>query len=120
MPIRLMTKKTKNQNKITDTLSKLIAIDSVSAQGTAKPAKALHFMLDTAQKMDLITQNVDNVAGHVQLGAGGCLCGVLTHLDVVGAAEGWSVNPFELTKKNGRLYGRGISDDKAAAVIALY
>lgn len=45
--------------------------------------------------------------------------GILCHLDVVPAGDGWSSDPFSLVRKNGRLTGRGAIDDKgpAAAVI---
>jgi succinyl-diaminopimelate desuccinylase len=44
------------------------------------------------------------------------------HTDVVMPGEGWSVDPFEGTIKNGRLYGRGVADMKgsvAAWMVAL-
>lgn len=56
----------------------------------------------------------------MQLGKGGKLCGVLSHVDVVPAGNNWSVIPFELTERDGRLYGRGIADDKGAALVNLY
>lgn len=45
---------------------------------------------------------------------------MLTHLDVVPAGNNWDSLPFELTRKDGRLYGRGVADDKGAALITLY
>lgn len=42
------------------------------------------------------------------------------HLDVVPAAEGWTVPPFQATQKDGKIYGRGASDMKSgvAAMIS--
>jgi acetylornithine deacetylase/succinyl-diaminopimelate desuccinylase-like protein len=43
---------------------------------------------------------------------------LLAHLDVVDALPSeWSVNPFELTERDGHFYGRGTTDDKAVAAI---
>ena len=45
---------------------------------------------------------------------------LLAHLDVVGAAnQPWTVPPFQVTEKDGWLYGRGVSDDKGWAAVAL-
>ena len=39
----------------------------------------------------------------------------LAHMDVVDAqAEDWSYPPFELTREDGRLYGRGVMDNKGS------
>lgn len=39
---------------------------------------------------------------------------VYGHLDVQPAAkeDGWNTEPFELSEKDGRMFGRGSSDDK--------
>ncbi len=102
-------------------LDELLKIRSVSADGEEIPQQALRWMLDKAESFGLKTKNVDNIAGHAEYGDGEKLCGVLTHLDVVpvNAAE-WSCEPFALTRKNGRMYGRGVADDKGAALAALY
>src|SRR5439155_14867416 len=43
---------------------------------------------------------------------------LLAHLDVVEARrEDWSLDPFQLTEKDGYFYGRGTGDDKAQASI---
>lgn len=101
-------------------LKKLLEIKSVSSEGPENCEKALDFILKRAEELGLTSKNIENKAGHIQLGEGGELRGVLTHLDVVPAGKNWSVEPFTLTKKNGRLYGRGIDDDKGASIINLY
>ena len=46
---------------------------------------------------------------------------MLGHTDVVPAGEGWTVTePFKIIEKDGRLYGRGTSDDKGPMLCALY
>jgi len=43
---------------------------------------------------------------------------LLAHIDVVEARrEDWSLDPFQLTEKDGYFYGRGTGDDKAQAAI---
>ncbi len=101
-------------------LDELIRIESVSSENPDKCVEALHWMLQKAESFGLITKNIDNKAGHAQLGEGGKLCATLTHLDVVPASSGWDTNPFELTRKDGRLLGRGVADDKGSALITLY
>ncbi len=102
-------------------LDELLKIHSVSAQGHELPEKALDWMLDKAEQFGLKTKKIGNIAGHAEFGDGELLGGVLTHLDVVPAErKDWSCEPFELTRKNGRLYGRGLADDKGPALAALY
>jgi len=48
------------------------------------------------------------------------LMGILAHLDVVDAGEGWDSDPFKMTVKDGKIYARGTSDDKGPAVAAMY
>ena len=46
---------------------------------------------------------------------------ILAHLDVVPAGDGWSITtPFEMKVQDGKVYGRGTSDDKGPALCALY
>src|SRR5262249_20698120 len=44
---------------------------------------------------------------------------LLAHLDVVGAAgQPWTMPPFQVTERDGWLYGRGVTDDKSWASMA--
>lgn len=108
------------KDEILSDLKKLIEIESVSAEGSENCRKALEFMMKRAEDFGLAHKTYEDKAGHIELGNGGKLCGVLSHLDVVPAGSNWSVEPFTLTRKNGRLYGRGIDDDKGASIIDLY
>lgn len=101
-------------------LNTLLGIESVDGARDEDCDKALQFMLNRARDFGLIAERVTEKSGHVQLGDSGKLCGVLSHLDVVPAGNNWSVNPFALTRRDGRLYGRGVADDKGASLVSLY
>src|SRR5262245_16318319 len=42
------------------------------------------------------------------------------HLDVVPAGAGWTVDPFAGVIKNGRIYGRGVTDQKAGIAASIF
>ena len=46
--------------------------------------------------------------------------GILAHLDVVDAGDGWDTDPFGMTVKDGRIYGRGALDNKGPSIAAIY
>ena len=51
-----------------------------------------------------------NIIGYI--GSGNPILLVACHLDVVPSGDGWSTGPFEAVVSNGRIYGRGASDNK--------
>lgn len=108
-------------------LKNLISFKSV--QGTALPdapfgienKKALEYYLNIAKRFGFETINYDNYAGEIVFGnSSGTEIGIIGHLDVVPVGDGWDFDPFTLTEKDGYLYGRGVSDDKAGSLMALY
>ena len=60
--------------------------------------------------------------GYAEVGEGAEMMGVLGQLDVVPAddVEAWNTHPFELTEKDGILYGRGVIDDKGPMFASMF
>ncbi len=81
---------------------------------------ALEYMLNLARKMGFEARSLDGYCGVVDYGEGDELLMIMAHLDVVPGGPAWTSDPFTLTRRGGRLYGRGIQDDKGPAVSALY
>lgn len=81
---------------------------------------ALQFVLDLGEKDGFKSKNVGNLAGHLEMGQGEELLGVLGHVDVVPEGDGWSVDPYGAVIKDGKIYARGSSDDKGPTIAAYY
>lgn len=109
-------------------LADLIAIDSVRdmSKATAEypvgpgPVKALDKFLAFAQRDGFAVENLDNYAGTISWGTGEEELGIAIHVDVVPPDLGWQSDPFKMTIKNGRVYGRGSSDNKGPALACYY
>src|SRR5690554_7841864 len=93
-------------------LQELIAIPSVksSPAGPDAPfgpeiAKALEYVLAWGGKERLLAENFSGYAGHLEYGEGGEDLGVLSHLDVVPAGEGWQYPPRQGVRARGRVEG---------------
>lgn len=46
--------------------------------------------------------------------------GIVGHLDVVPVGDGWTYEPFNPQLSDGKLYGRGTTDDKGPVIASLY
>ncbi len=83
--------------------------------------RALDAMLEIGRRDGFAVKDVDGYAGHIDIGEGDEVIGVLGHLDVVPVnATGWNVPPFSATLKDGVLYGRGVQDDKGPLLAAYH
>lgn len=116
-----------HKDEIIENIFKLIRINSI--KGEAKegmpfgegPAKALEEALKIAKEMGFETKNYENYVGTVDFNGKEKALDILAHLDVVPVSEDWTVTqPFEPIVKDGKLYGRGSSDDKGPAIVALH
>ena len=84
------------------------------------PYKALEFSLNLAKSMGFKTKMLDGYAGHADLGQGQESVGILVHVDVVPEGSGWTYPPYAAEVHDGKIYGRGTSDDKGPAIAVLY
>jgi len=112
---------------MTETLARWIKIPSVKADPEpgapfgAEVRRALDVALEDAAKMGFEVRNFDGYAGDVRMGPLGVdPIAILAHLDVVPVGDGWQQDPFGAEIIDGKMYGRGTSDDKGPAVAALY
>lgn len=115
-------------DEMVDVLSTLVAIPSVKGEPEGdmpfgkEPARALHKMLEICENYGFTVKNHENYVGTIDMYTDKeTQLGVLCHLDVVPeGTTGWVNPPYELTLSDGKLYGRGSSDDKGPAVAVLF
>lgn len=107
----------------------MAAIRIPSVNGPEKPgmpfgeenAKVLAFAASLGKSYGLKAEVLDNRVTMLDLNDFPAGLDILAHLDVVPAGEGWTVTkPFVPVIRDGRLYGRGASDDKGPSIAALY
>jgi len=115
------------EDEMVKTLRELIAVPSVKSEPAGpgapfgrEPARALEYVLRWGEKHGFVTENFSGYAGHLEYGEGEDIVGVLLHLDVVPAGEGWQYPPFAGIRVNDRVYGRGAVDDKGPVTAVLY
>ena len=84
------------------------------------PKIALDHMLMLGKSMGFKTGCADNRIGWIEYGEGEEMVGVLGHLDIVPAGDGWEHPAFGAEIHDGVLWGRGCVDDKGPIIGALY
>ncbi|MFP4662497.1 MAG: dipeptidase PepV [Halanaerobiales bacterium] len=114
------------KDEIIGSAQKIIQIKSVESEAEEGMPfgqgvnECLETTLHIAELMGFDIKNVDGYAGHVELGDGDEILGILCHLDVVPEGSNWSYPPYGAEIVDGKLYGRGSIDDKGPAIAALY
>lgn len=118
------------QDEIIENLKDVASIRSVSdAKSDVKPygqgcLDVLNKMLGKGQKANFETYNFDNYVGSIVYNTGAAkedTIGVWAHLDVVPEGEGWTMTePYCPVVKDGLLFGRGVGDNKSAAIGTFY
>lgn len=108
---------------------KLCQIPSVYDEATVdenqpfgKPCRdALDAMLEIGKRDGYVCEDVDGYAGHIDIGNQEDTFGILGHLDVVPCnSVGWNSDPYNPIIKEGKMYGRGVADDKGPLIAGYY
>ena len=85
------------------------------------PREALDLILSFGKRDGYKTKLVENKAGHIEVGQGEELFGILGHVDVVPVVEAdWISHPFKPEIRDGKIFARGSLDDKGPTMAAYY
>lgn len=115
-----------NKEQFYQDLDQVMQVESVKGTPAEQapfgkgPKKALETALVLARKYGFETAIVNDAVGYAQWGEAEEYIGVVGHLDVVPAGDGWSFPPFKLSKQDQRFYGRGILDNKGPILACLF
>lgn len=107
------------------TLCRIPSVESSPKEGMPfgeEPCKALNKALELFAGYGFATHNMENYIGYADFDPSlPANLDMLAHSDVVPAGEGWTVtDPFTIIEKDGKLWGRGTSDDKGPMLCAAY
>ncbi|MFQ3839292.1 dipeptidase PepV [Staphylococcus pseudoxylosus] len=116
------------EGQIIEDLKGLLSIESVREDGKASsenpvgpgPRKALDYMYQLAERDGFGIHDVDHIAGRIEAGEGEDLFGILCHVDVVPAGDGWDSDPFNPLVTDDKIVARGTLDDKGPTIAAYY
>lgn len=107
-------------------LARLIAIPSIKGPATEgapygiENKKVLEEVMALATNYGFTPHLVDDSVAYVQIGEEEDYIGIIGHLDVVEAGGKWTSPPFALTQREGKLFARGILDNKGPIFSCLY
>ncbi|AOM07800.1 MULTISPECIES: dipeptidase PepV [Bacillus cereus group] len=82
--------------------------------------KALSFMLHKGEAEGFASKNLEGYAGHLEMGQGEELVGILCHVDVVPEGDGWTTPAYSANIRDGKIFARGAIDDKGPTMAAYY
>lgn len=113
-------------NEMIEALRKLVSFQSIAKEeGPEYPyGKEVHgakeYVLELAKSFGMRVEDVPGKYAYIEIGEGPRLIGILSHLDVVPAGDGWTQDPFGGEIVDGKIYGRGTTDDKGPTIAVLY
>ena len=116
------------KDNMIEELMRFVSINSVYDESTVSKERpygngvedALDYVAKLGLKYGFSVDRCDGHATELTIGEGDKVIGIFAHADVVPATGNWSDDPFCCYVKDGKLYGRGTSDDKGPFMAAFY
>ena len=114
---------------VVEDIRSLVKIESVEDLSAAEPGKpwgpksneALLKGLEICKRLGLEPTNLDGYLGYADLsGATDTVVATIAHTDIVPLGQGWTVDPLDVTRKDGYLLGRGVIDDKGPFALSAW
>lgn len=115
----LLTKAESYRKELAAFLSDLVSIKSFSA-GEKEVVQRIHEEMDKVGFDEVIVDGLGNIMGRI--GSGKKVIAMDAHIDTVevGNEKLWKVDPFGGVVRDGIIYGRGASDQKAGMAAMVY
>jgi succinyl-diaminopimelate desuccinylase len=118
----------KRKEQLIEETQNFLRINSVLDESSSTDLKpfgagigdSLNFLLQKAEQYDFFVKNINGYAGVVEHGKGNESVGILCHIDVVPAGDGWTSPPFSAEIRNNRIYARGAIDNKGPTMAAFF
>jgi len=105
--------------KMLEDIRRLVAIPSVT--DSPEVSLALLETMKICEEAGFRTKVMaDNTVGYGEIGEGDEIIGILSHVDVVPPGGAWSHDPYDMVERDGKIYGRGVFDDKGPTICAIY
>ena len=118
----------KYKDEMFDKIAEFVRFETVNDQTTATEGapygkanrEALDKFMELGEELGFEVKDYDGYAATLKWGNEGKEVGVLAHLDIVPAGDGWNTDPFDPVIIDGKMFGRGTMDDKGPLIAAVY
>ena len=119
---------TDHREEMVEELKGWVSHPSVSRADLARPGapfgpdcrEMLDYALERGRACGFKAEDHEGYCGSVLYGESPEEIGIVCHLDVVPEGEHWLYAPYDPVERDGFLMGRGVADNKGAAVLGLF
>ena len=116
------------KDNMIEELMRFVSYNSVYDESTIKDGapfgegvhNALEYVAKLGEQYGFEVDRCDGYCTELTIGDGDKMIGIFAHADVVPATGDWSNDPFSPYVQDGKIYGRGTSDDKGPFIAAFY